>query len=81
MITVDITVRYDTDKVISASAKSEDIDSINNTMIDTMRFQFVKKEILKTAVNNRISQCILWMNFWRPIKMQKKYIPPISNYR
>src|SRR4029078_4663379 len=33
----------------SATAKSEDLDSINNDMIDTMRFQFVKKEILKPS--------------------------------
>lgn len=50
LITVDLTIRYDAEKVISATARSEDIDNINNTMIDTMRFQFVKKEILKPSL-------------------------------
>ena len=50
LVTVNITLRYDAEKVISTAAESEDIDNINNTMIDTMRFQFVKKEILKPSL-------------------------------
>jgi hypothetical protein len=47
-INIEIAVRYTSDKVLSASAKSEDIDSINSGMIDNMRFEFVKRQILKT---------------------------------
>lgn len=32
---------------LSATAKSEDIDCINNHMIDSVRFEFVKREIFK----------------------------------
>jgi len=47
LITVEITVRYTDDKILSASAKSDDIDSVNTDMIDSMRFEFVKRKILK----------------------------------
>lgn len=50
MITVEITIRYNAEKVISTKARSEEIENINNSMIDTMRFQFVKKEILKPSL-------------------------------
>ncbi len=50
LIAVDITIHFNAEKVISAAAKSGDIDSINNTMIDTLRFQFVKKEVLKSPL-------------------------------
>jgi len=47
LITVDITVKYTESQVLSPTAKSEDIDSINNHMIDSVRFEFVKREIFK----------------------------------
>ncbi len=47
LITVEITVRYTNDKIPLASARSKDIDSINTDMIDSMRFEFIKREILK----------------------------------
>ena len=47
LITVEIAISYNQEKIISATAKSEDIDNINSTMIDTIRFKFVKDEILK----------------------------------
>lgn len=46
MIAVAITVRYTDNQILSATAESEDIDSINNNMIDSVRFEFVKREIL-----------------------------------
>lgn len=48
LITTEIAIRHDSKKLITANAKSVDIDSINNSMIDSMRFQFVRREILKT---------------------------------
>jgi superfamily II DNA or RNA helicase len=47
LIPVNITIRYTDDRILSSTAKSEDIDSINNHMIDSMRFEFVKRGILK----------------------------------
>ena len=47
LITVNISVKHTDSQVLSATAKSEDIDSINNHMIDSMRFDFVKREIFK----------------------------------
>ncbi|MES2329308.1 MAG: DEAD/DEAH box helicase family protein [Bacteroidota bacterium] len=46
MIAVTITVRYTENKILSATAQSEDIDSINYHMIDSVRFEFIKREIL-----------------------------------
>jgi len=45
-IAVTITVRYTDNQILSAIAISDDIDSINNHMIDSVRFAFVKREIL-----------------------------------
>lgn len=45
LIAVDIVIKYTDSQIISATAKSEDIDSINNHMIDSIRFEFVKREI------------------------------------
>ena len=45
-IAVAITVRYTDNQILSATAASEDIDSINNHLIDSVRFEFVKREIL-----------------------------------
>lgn len=56
LITVNITVKYTASHVLSATAQSEDIDSINNHMIDSVRFEFVKREIFKGkgwAVNDQ----------------------------
>jgi len=47
LIAVNITLKYTDRQVLSATAKSEDIDSINNHMIDSVRFEFVKREIFK----------------------------------
>ncbi len=46
LISVNITVKYTASHLL-ASAKSEDIDSINNHMIDSVRFEFVNREIFK----------------------------------
>jgi superfamily II DNA or RNA helicase len=46
VITVDIEISYTADEIISANATSEDIDKINNSIIDSVRFEFVKREII-----------------------------------
>jgi len=44
---VDITVRYTDSSIISATAKSEDISNINDSLIESVRFEFVRKEIFR----------------------------------
>jgi superfamily II DNA or RNA helicase len=46
LIAAQIEIRYTDKEIISMSATSEDIDKINSSIIDNVRFQFVKKEIL-----------------------------------
>ena len=46
LITVSIEIRYNTEQILSAIAKSDDVDKINNTLIDCVKFEFVKKEIV-----------------------------------
>lgn len=46
LITAQIEIRYTDKEIISTDASSEDIDKINSSIIDNVRFQFVKKEIL-----------------------------------
>ena len=46
IITAEIEIRYKGAEIISATATSEDIDKINSGIIDSVRFEFVKKEIL-----------------------------------
>ena len=47
LISANITVKYTASQILSSTAKSEDIDSINGHMIDSFRFEFVKREIFK----------------------------------
>jgi hypothetical protein len=46
LITVEIQIRFTEKEIIEATANSEDIDKINSSIIDSVRFEFVKKEIL-----------------------------------
>lgn len=46
LIVVEIEIHYSDSEIISATASSEDIDKINSSIIDSVRFEFVKKEIL-----------------------------------
>jgi hypothetical protein len=46
LITAQIEIRYTDKEIISTDASSEDIEKINSSIIDNVRFQFVKKEIL-----------------------------------
>lgn len=45
-VTVEIKIRFLEKEIIEAIASSEDIDKINNSIIDSVRFEFVKREML-----------------------------------
>ena len=47
LITVEVVIKYTDNLIISSTAKSQDVDSINNQMIDSIRFEFVKQEFFK----------------------------------
>jgi superfamily II DNA or RNA helicase len=46
IITVDIEIHYTFNEILSTTASSDDIDKINNSIIDSVRFEFVKREII-----------------------------------
>jgi superfamily II DNA or RNA helicase len=46
IIAAEIEIHYTDKEIISTTATSEDIDKINSSIIDSVRFEFVKKEIL-----------------------------------
>jgi hypothetical protein len=58
LIAVQIEVRYTDKEFISTDASSEDIDKINSSIIDNVRFQFVKKDILTFKGNPESSTVI-----------------------
>jgi hypothetical protein len=46
LIVTEIEIRYNENQILSATASSEDINKINTSIIDSVRFEFVKKRIL-----------------------------------
>jgi len=58
LIVAQIEIRYTDKEIISTDAISEDIDKINSSIIDNVRFQFVKKEILTFKGNPESSTVI-----------------------
>ncbi|WP_315821959.1 hypothetical protein [Paraflavitalea speifideaquila] len=52
-IIAEIEIRYNENDILSVAASSEDINKINSNIIDSVRFEFVKKRILpfKTHTN------------------------------
>lgn len=51
-------IRFTQESILSTSASSEDIDKINSSIIDSVRFEFVKRRILSghgRAVNTNIN--------------------------
>ncbi|AEW00907.1 type III restriction protein res subunit [Niastella koreensis GR20-10] len=52
LITTEIEIRYNENQILSATASSEDINKINSSIIDSVRFEFVKKRILPFKTNN-----------------------------
>ena len=58
VIAAQIEIRFTDKEIISADASSEDIDKINVSIIDNVRFEFVKKEILTFKGNPESSTVI-----------------------
>ena len=58
VIAAQIEIRFTDKDIISADASSEDIDKINVSIIDNVRFEFVKKEILTFKGNPESSTVI-----------------------
>jgi hypothetical protein len=56
LIAVDITVTHSVNDVSSFSAKSEDISNINAALIESVRFEFIKKQVFKTNDENLLSK-------------------------
>jgi superfamily II DNA or RNA helicase len=56
LITTDIAVRFSDSAVISATAKSDDISCINNTLIESVRFEFVKREFFRPKDGSLINK-------------------------
>ncbi len=56
LITTDIAIRFSANAVISATAKSDDISCINNTLIESVRFEFVKREIFRTKDGSLVNK-------------------------
>jgi superfamily II DNA or RNA helicase len=46
LITAQLEIRYNEKEILSASARSEDIDQINHSIIDSVRFEFVKRGVI-----------------------------------
>ncbi|MEO8854894.1 MAG: DEAD/DEAH box helicase family protein [Ginsengibacter sp.] len=51
-IAVEIKIRYNSEELIAVSASCDDIDKINSGIIDSVRFEFVKKRILAFKGNS-----------------------------
>jgi len=51
-VIVEIEIHHKGNEIISATATSEDIDKINSGIIDSVRFEFVKKEIFSFKRKN-----------------------------
>jgi len=58
VIAAQIEIRFTDKEIISADASSEDIDKINSSIIDNVRFEFVKKGILTFKGNPESSTVI-----------------------
>ena len=52
LIACEIEIRYNENQILSATASSEDINKINSGIIDSVRFEFVKKRILPFKRHN-----------------------------
>lgn len=52
LIATEIEIRYNENQILSATASSEDINKINSGIIDSVRFEFVKKKILPFKRHN-----------------------------
>jgi superfamily II DNA or RNA helicase len=51
LLLVDIVIRYTDTTILSATVQSDDISNINTSLIESVRFEFIKKQILKPGNN------------------------------
>jgi superfamily II DNA or RNA helicase len=58
LIATEIEIRYNEKQILSATASSEDINKINSGIIDSVRFEFVKKKILPFKGHNDESRIL-----------------------
>ncbi|MGI8634090.1 MAG: hypothetical protein ACR2KZ_01675, partial [Segetibacter sp.] len=58
LIVTAIEIRYTEKELLSAKATSEDIDKINQSIIDNVRFEFVKREIFTSRGKNENSPVV-----------------------
>ncbi len=88
VITVEIEIIYDADEIISISATSEDIDKINSSLIDNVRFEFVKREIIsfkgkstETNILHTIDNLILDKNTSKVFNTEQEIIDDILSVK
>jgi superfamily II DNA or RNA helicase len=88
IITVDIEISYTADEIISANATSENIDKINNSIIDSVRFEFVKREIISfkgksadTTILNTIDNLMIDKNAAKLFKTEQNIIDDILSVK
>jgi superfamily II DNA or RNA helicase len=88
IITGDIEISYTANEIISANATSEDIDKINNSIIDSVRFEFVKREIISfkgksadTNILNTIDNLITHKNTTKLFNTEQDIIDDILSVK
>lgn len=88
IITVDIEIHYSAYEIISANATSEDIDKINSGIIDSVRFEFVKREIISfkgksvdITILNTIDNLITDKNATKLFKTEQDIIDDILSVK
>jgi superfamily II DNA or RNA helicase len=88
IIKVDIEISYTADEIISANATSEDIDKINNSIIDSVRFEFVKREIISfkgksadTTILNTIDNLMIDKNTAKLFNTEQDIIDDILSVK
>lgn len=81
LIAVDIEILYNTNRLLSAKARSDDVQKINNTLIDSVKFEFVKREIISLRAKNRkVVYSILWKALRIHLRQTlKKFLIQIRN--
>jgi len=56
LINAEISVRYTNNAILSATAKSDDINCINDSLIESVRFEFVKRAFFKPKEGSFINK-------------------------
>lgn len=61
LLTVMVRIKFDNSDIIFTEATSDDIDKINSSIIESVRFEFVKKDILATRSATSDNRCMSTM--------------------